>query len=187
MRFADPVVRVATPADAAAIARIQVEAWRAAYAGIIPSRQLAAMSATERAGWHSRRIVEQPPPSVDLVADRDATVVGWAGAGPVRDDDLDPSGTGEIYAIYADPTAWSTGVGAALMTAALDHLGRAGFAAVTLWVLERNDRARAFYERWGFRTDGGRQVLDRGAEVVEVRYRLDDLHGVEPRSPGPDV
>jgi hypothetical protein len=31
-------------------------------------------------------------------------------------------------------------------------------------------RARAFYERWGFRTDGARQIVELGQPVPEVRY-----------------
>jgi hypothetical protein len=39
---------------------------------------------------------------------------------------------------------------------------------VTLWVLERNARGRAFYERCGFVADGGRQEL-RALGVTEIR------------------
>ncbi len=38
-------------------------------------------------------------------------------------------------------------------------------------MLERNSRARRFYERHGFAPDGGTQVLlDLGTDTVEVRY-----------------
>lgn len=187
MRSLAPAVRVATPGDGFAIAAVQVASWRAAYAGIIPAGHLAAMSAAERAERHTRRIAQPPPRSVDLVAEQDDSVVGWAGAGPSRDSDVDITVTGEIYAIYADPAVWSTGVGAALMAAALDHLRTAGFGAATLWVLERNDRARRFYERWGFHTDGGRQIIEVGPGVPEVRYLLADLQAVAARRPGPAV
>jgi hypothetical protein len=39
---------------------------------------------------------------------------------------------------------------------------------VTLWVLERNARGRAFYERCGFVADGARQEL-RGLGEFEIR------------------
>ena len=61
-----------------------------------------------------------------------------------------------------------------------DRLAAVGFRAVSLWVLEGNRRARAFYERWGFRTDGARQVIDLGRAVPEIRYYLQD---VDARSP----
>ena len=166
------MVRHALADDADAIARLQVISWQSAYAGIIPARHLAAMSASERATRHRARLATPGPRAVELLAERDGVPVGWASCGPVRDDDLDPATTGEIRAMYADPAAWSTGVGAALMQAALDHLSAAGFATVTLWVLEDNSRARRFYERWGFRTDGARQIAELGAAVGEVRYAI---------------
>lgn len=42
------LIREATPADAAAIARVHVESWRATYRGIVPDDYLARLS---REGW----------------------------------------------------------------------------------------------------------------------------------------
>jgi GNAT superfamily N-acetyltransferase len=171
------------PADVSAVTRLQVASWRAAYAGIIPAGYLAAMSAAEREQRHLARVNDPEPRATYLLAERDGVIVGMANIGPARDADLDGDWTGEIRAMYADPAAWSTGVGAALMTASLEQLGSVGFRAVTLWVLEDNSRARAFYERWGFAPDGARQVIELGRPVPEIRYclQLD-----EARSPGPD-
>lgn len=166
------VVRDVTPADVAAVTRLQVASWREAYAGIIPAGYLAAMSAAEREQRHLARVTDPEPRAAYLLAERDGRIVGMTNVGPARDDDLDRSATGEIRAMYADPAAWSTGVGAALMRAALEHLTGSGFTRVTLWVLEGNARARQFYERWGFCTDGARQVIELGAPVAEVRYAL---------------
>jgi hypothetical protein len=47
-----------------------------------------------------------------------------------------------------------------------------GFAGAALWVLERNIRARGFYERDGWRRDGTlRAEIIGGTAVDEVRYR----------------
>jgi GNAT superfamily N-acetyltransferase len=78
---------------------------------------------------------------------------------------------GELYALYVHPAWWSTGTGRALMDHVLAKVSRAGFPNVMLWVLERNARARRFYERAGFRPDGARHVLDGLGGVVEIRYR----------------
>jgi GNAT superfamily N-acetyltransferase len=166
-----------------AVTRLQVASWRAAYAGIIPAGYLAAMSAAEREQRHLARVTDPEPRAIYLLAERDGAIVGMANIGPARDDDVDDATTGEIRAIYADPEVWSTGVGSALMRTSLEQLAAVGFRAVTLWVLEGNTRARTFYERWGFRTDGARQVIDLGQAVPEIRYylQLDDA-----RRPGPD-
>ena len=47
----------------------------------------------------------------------------------------------------------------------------AGYACITLWVLEANARARCFYQRAGFAPDGARHVLDDLGGVIEIRYR----------------
>lgn len=166
------VVRDVTPRDVPAVTRLQVASWRVAYAGIIPAAYLAAMSAAEREQRHLARVTDPEPRSAYLLAEDGGRIVGMTNVGPARDGDLDPSATGEIRAMYADPADWSTGVGAALMRAALDHLTGSGFTAVTLWVLEDNARARRFYERWRFCADGARQVVELGAPVAEVRYSL---------------
>jgi RimJ/RimL family protein N-acetyltransferase len=44
---------------------------------------------------------------------------------------------------------------------------------VTLWVLERNARGRAFYERLGFAPDGARQDLpDLGRAEIRLARKL---------------
>jgi RimJ/RimL family protein N-acetyltransferase len=58
------------------------------------------------------------------------------------------------------------------MRATLDVLGEIGFREVTLWVLEGNDRARRFYERWRFEPDGSTKTDERfGFPISEIRYR----------------
>jgi len=178
-----PVVRAVTPADVAEVTRLQVASWREGYAGLIPAGYLAAMSAAEREQRHLARVQDAEPRAAYLLAEQDGAICGMTNVGPARDEDLDPTAVGEIRAMYVDPPAWSTGVGAALMRAALDHLVGHGARAVALWVLEGNERARAFYERWGFRPDGSRQIVDLGQAVPELRYyrQLE-----EACSPGPD-
>ena len=47
------------------------------------------------------------------------------------------------------------------------------FPMSTLWTLEANGRARAFYERTGWALDGTTKDDDRGSFVLkEVRYRI---------------
>ena len=45
---------------------------------------------------------------------------------------------------------------------------------VVLWVLEGNNRGRAFYERQGFPVDGAVTTIRLGGrDLAEVRFRLD--------------
>ncbi|MGW5051131.1 GNAT family N-acetyltransferase [Actinokineospora sp. NPDC004072] len=59
------------------------------------------------------------------------------------------------------------------MDAALDCLRLAGCTLATLWVLERNERAMAFYASRGFTPDGAtRPDVIGGVRVRDLRYRL---------------
>jgi ribosomal protein S18 acetylase RimI-like enzyme len=54
----------------------------------------------------------------------------------------------------------------------MDHMQATGFDAVTLWVLERNQRARAWYERLGWQPTGERKPVFAPAGIDDLRYRI---------------
>jgi ribosomal protein S18 acetylase RimI-like enzyme len=64
--------------------------------------------------------------------------------------------------------ARGTGLADVLVTQLLDDARSRGLARVTLDVADRNGRARAFYERMGFRATGREGVLPHDASVVEL-------------------
>ena len=164
-----PALRVATSDDASAIARIRVDSWRAAYAGIVPARILERMDAAAFAPRLALRLGGADHGTLVAQAAGGA-VVGFVIAGPSRDEDA--RGAGEIEAIYLAPGARGRGIGAALLEAACASLADRGFGNVVLWVLTANAPARRFYERHGFARDGGAQMLDfDGTPIEEIRYR----------------
>ena len=60
-----------------------------------------------------------------------------------------------------------------MLAAAIAALRARSFVTASLWVLEDNPRARRFYEREGWRLDGGRRKEEfLGVEISEVRYRV---------------
>jgi GNAT superfamily N-acetyltransferase len=59
-----------------------------------------------------------------------------------------------LHKLYVTSEAIGTGVGAALMRFGIDWARTAGHESLWLGVWEHNLRARAFYERWGYRTVG---------------------------------
>ena len=160
-------IRRASHDDALAIETIRVRGWRTAYRHVFPAADLDALP-IDPERWRAR-IAVPPPGWSTIVCDDDGTVVGFASTGPSRDEDE----LGELYAIYVEPDAWSTGAGRALMAAAERTLA-AQFDAALLWVLEDNPRARGFYERAGWAPDGVRKAEERfGVRAAEVRYRKD--------------
>jgi GNAT superfamily N-acetyltransferase len=160
------------PDDADAIAAVHVASWQAAYAGVLPDHVLAALSVAERATrWRTRLVA--PSPSTTLVAADHDDVLGFASVGPSRDPDAPSPDTGQLHAIYVDPTRWQAGIGRALFARARDLASAHGHHVLTLWVVADNARARRFYERMAMHADGAqkREVLE-GILLDAVRYRL---------------
>jgi ribosomal protein S18 acetylase RimI-like enzyme len=175
-------VRRAVPSDARRIAEIHVLSWQAGYSGIVPGPYLAGLSISDREVTWRQRLSED---SNVLVVAENREVTGWVSGGRARDSDADPA-TAEIYAIGVDPLHWRAGGGRRLWTALQESVRKAGYEAVTLWVLEENAGARRFYEALGFQLDANaRQVIDLGGRTLnEVRYRRGA--GVEPAGALPE-
>lgn len=100
----------------------------------------------------------------------DRTVVGTVAVVP----DPDETTRGHLQALYVDPGHWGRGIGRALHDVALDHLRASGFRVAVLWVIEANVRARAMYERWGWRAAPTRPAEVPGGVpgVDEICYML---------------
>ena len=145
--------------------------WRAAYAGLVDDAYLAGLDVDDRRRrWHDRLSAGEPG-VLTYVATAGSQVVGFASAGPVRDEDLagPPGSWAEVYALYVDPGHWRTGVGAALW-GAVDAAWGGEVSGVALWVLRDNVRARGFYASRGLALDGAqRPILIGQRELIEVR------------------
>lgn len=79
----------------------------------------------------------------------------------IEKEDMSVQGTRtiEIERLYVDAIAIGQGVGASLMQACLNEATALDYQAVKLGVWERNERAIAFYKRWGFETVGTRVFM----------------------------
>ena len=167
-------VRLATPSDAAAVARVHVEAWRAAYAGLIDEAALAALDVEQRTQSWQRWLSNDPTLNKEqhtciVAIDETDAVLGWATYGAGREPGWQHYG--ELAGCYAHPDAWSTGIGRAMIERVTDDLTVMGFQRAYLWVLRGNDRATRFYERAGWSADGGEKVLHHSTgDLQELRY-----------------
>ncbi|MFD9462206.1 GNAT family N-acetyltransferase [Streptomyces sp. NPDC060027] len=165
-----PRVRETTLDDCPRVAEIRVRGWQSAYKGLIPQSYLDGLSVAEDAARHRRRLEQGDGSVVNLVAEHDGCVVGWACHGPHRASEV-RAGDVELYAIYVQPDLLGQGVGRALLRESTDRCAAAGYARMLLWVLRENTPARLFYERAGFRPDGAEEPFEAGGSAVpEVRY-----------------
>jgi GNAT superfamily N-acetyltransferase len=161
------VVRAAVPDDADAVDAVRFASWRAAYGDLIPA---AFFDEFDRAAAISRwRAGIVAGDRQALVAEQVGPIVGFCSYGNCRDADLPAAG--EVYALYAHPDHWSTGVGRALLSRAIEALAN---RPIVLWVLRDNARARRFYEIAGLTADGASRdtTMLGGVALPEVRYRL---------------
>lgn len=142
------LIRPAVVADAEAIAKVHVAAWNETYRGIMPDSVLDRLNVAERAKTWADRI-----PTFDefrqtvMVAEDASGIVGFAGCGPARKDNL--GSDGEIYMINILNRAKRQRLGVRLMRAIAEALEGWRFRTAGLWVLEKNLPARAFYARLG--------------------------------------
>jgi len=177
-------VRAARGSDAAGVARIQVECWRADYAGVIPDEVLAELTSEEASGrWQERwsEAIAKPPTSrhrvlvataIEPAAEGgrpDRVVAGFASAGPASDEDRWPATDGELYELHVAPGRTGQGHGGRLLNAVADTLAEDRFTRVSAWVLEANTALRQFLESAGWAADGAHSQLDMGTRVPIVR------------------
>jgi len=171
-------IRLATPDDAPAIARVHIISWRAAYQDIMPEEKLY--------GLDYVRITESFRKSISFgaeeiyLAEKNCDVLGFLAFNGAFDLDICRGTITGICAIYLTPENWRKGIGRMLYQACEKTLKSRSCATVTLWVFADNVRARRFYEAMGFTTDGEATVLNMGASVKAVHYRKHIGHAYEP-------
>jgi GNAT superfamily N-acetyltransferase len=171
MSVVEMTVRKATASDAREVAKLHVRAWQAAYRGLVPDELVEGPSVTDRErDWQT--VLRAP-------ADRALTLVAVDGEGRLQGfctvATPGDHASAEIALTYVEPQSWRTGIGSALLEAALSELRERGRRDVTLWVFARNDRARAFYAKFGFEPDGAETEPEwsGGEPAVRLRARLE--------------
>ena len=136
------LIRLATEADAAAIAAI--------YRPYVENSRISFEEAAPDAAEAARRMASPIHPW--LVADVDGRVRGYASTSPMRNR--------RAYrwsvetGIYLDPAAQGQGLGRQLLSAHLGLLERQGFVTVIAGIALPNEASVALHERLGFTLSG---------------------------------
>lgn len=164
-------LREARVEDAAEIARIHLDGWREAYAGLLPPEVLAAVGYDEQELRWVGILGRQDPREVAVVAvDAFDRLVGFAAGGPERTGD--PEFRGELYAVAVLPAYRRRGLGRRLVAAVGAGLLAQGIGSLLARVPDR-DPARALCRSLGGRPLGR---SDPGARPgIEVTFAWDDL------------
>jgi len=145
--------------DIAGKGYVHFKSWQETYRGLIDDSYLDGMTLEKCV-----KIAHRWPDGILVAKDGDR-VVGFVGYGAYRDDTMPD--TGEICSLYLLEEYHNRGIGYGLMNAAVEELR--DYPRVALWVLEGNDRAIRFYERYGFEKDGTEANVMLGTPNKEIR------------------
>ncbi len=154
-------VRNAVLSDMPRLGHIMAVSFRSAFRDFVPKEVLAACAVEENCAGLLEGLFREG--KLRLLMGNGQGFLAWQEEGEWA----------EIAAIHSLPESWGTGLGAALLDGALAQIRSAGKNGVFLWAFRDNLRARRFYEKQGFRRDGGERTNEFGA--VEVRYILESL------------
>jgi ribosomal protein S18 acetylase RimI-like enzyme len=149
-----PVIRRATPADAAAAAAITRRNFTETFGHMYPPADLADFLDTSYALGALQRLLADPAQALWLL-EQDGEPIGHALAGPcgLSHTDVQP-GDGELKRLYVLKHAHNRGLGARLFETVLDWLERDGPRTLWIGVWSENHGAQRFYARYGFEKAG---------------------------------
>lgn len=162
-------VRPAVESDAEPVAAVHAQSSHAAYEGIVPEAPQALPMGKRRSFW--RDAIEYGEPLVQVALEGDQ-LVGFVGYDRSRDP-KSKNTTGEIWAIYVDPSHWGRGAGLALWDGAREGLMEEGCTEVTVWVPLCNERALRFFELAGFKRElnTAKTAMISGVKLEEIRLK----------------
>lgn len=178
---ADVSVRPATAEDEAAIARVQLRAWRATHVAALGAEVLEALDVMAvRRQW--AEAITAPPSRAHhvLVACDGPRVVGFAAsapAAPAGDAATEAPAGVEVLALEVDPDVRRGGHGSRLLAACVDVARDAGATHLQTWVLDGDEGRERFLGSAGLGPDGAERELGVRADdaggtraVVERRW-----------------
>ena len=148
------VVRNAKFEDMAQAGHIMAVSFRTAFADFVSQQTMDACAQEDNCAAMLERIYREG--KMHFLIGENSGMLVWQ---KVQD-------SVEIIAIHTLPESWGTGLGAAMLTTALNQIGN---QPVFLWAFKENTRACRFYEKHGFRWDGSERVSEFDG-TVEVRY-----------------
>ena len=164
------MIRAARPGDARRIARLDVETWRAAYAGILATPFLVGLSAQRRElGWAT--VIEREPRDVRVAVDSDGDILGFGSCGRCRGD---IKYAGEVFTLYVAPDWQNQGIGRRLLFALFERLVAQACGSAIIWVL-RDNPGRFFYRRLGGREVQHKLFSVGGKRIEAAGYAWFDL------------
>ena len=165
-------IRAARLGDARGIARLDVETWRATYAGVLSTSYLVGLSERRRE-FEWRGVISHEPRDVRIAVEPRGAIIGFGSCGPNRSDRFF---AGEVFTLYVAPDWQNRGIGRRLLLTLFRRLVAAGRRSAIIWVL-RDNPSRFFYERLGGQQVRRKPLTVGGSAVEALGYGWRDLPG----------
>lgn len=163
-------VRLALPAEAAAIAALQRRAWVADYPAELADQALASADLAEMTSSWESAILRPPLAQFRvLVAIGSERVVGFAVVGPSDDPDATAGADALVAEFTIDPQARRAGHGSRLLNAVADTVRADGFQRATWWVRSTDDVLREFLISAGWAADGAHTEVAMSADGPRIK------------------
>ncbi len=158
-------IRLAAPDDAQRSADIHGRSWMFAYGDIVGKDLIESYNARWPFVW--AKMLENNTDTHYVILDGDM-IVGFTSINPSRDADVSDE-MFELTGLYLDPNHIGKRYGKQAMDFVKHEASTRGYTAISLWVLDQNDRAKRFYEKEGFIPDGSKKNSGLG-DTQEERY-----------------
>lgn len=167
------VIRRATPADAAGVALVRVQSWRAAYKGLVPQEYLDGMKVEESTAQWERVLAVKSDAICTVVAEHNGEIVGFASGNTLAEPKV--GFDAELTAFYVLPPFQRQGLAKRMIMEVGTALQQAGATGMVAWVLAENRVGRDCCLALGAEQQTEQTFAWDEFELKEVSYGWRDL------------
>ncbi|WP_157153954.1 GNAT family N-acetyltransferase [Brachyspira murdochii] len=166
----DIVVKKAELKDVFDISKLHAICWKDAYKNIIPDSYLKRIYLDDWCTEFEEGINNKTREAhIAYIDDKPIAVISH---GKSR---CSMEGYGEIISLYVHPIYQGSGIGTLLLEEALKYMKDLGYTNICLCVFEKNEKAKEFYEKNGFKDSGNKNTLKIDDEDIEEVIYVYDL------------
>ena len=170
------IIRDVRISDAENIARVNVDTWRIAYAGLIDENTLQNLSYSEKANRWRNTLESLDDRTVIYIAEVGDNLVGFVLAGQEQQDPSIKSSQykGELRAIYVSERFQRRGIGTRLVLKVIDYLIKNDVNSMCVWTLKRNPYSD-FYVKLGAKLIDSKPHFIDQKEYTLISYGWKDI------------
>ena len=160
----ETVIRKVQQGDANALAYIQTESCKAAFAEILDAEIFEKCTDIDKVTAMYQKLLDGNKGNGYLLTldGKPHCIAYWDAA---REREF--AGKAELICIHSLPDNWYKGFGSKIMDFVLADIKKAGYSEVVLWVFRDNLHARSFYEAKGFAL---KEIAKSAFDTEEVLY-----------------